>query len=441
MDGESHNTRWIRPIAASAIIGLIIIIYLFWDDSQTNWRLSSGPIPGKYYETGSALSSLINGNLNLSSRIKLVHLPSEGSKENAERLKERKTDLALIQNDTIAPLDSRTLMVLYQELLFFMVNKDSGISNFLDLDGKKIGLGPAGGGTESVFHEICLHFHISENNFNLINNSFSELSKLLIKGKIDALFVLSGLDNHETTKLVSNENVDLLGFESNGAPMIDGLIATHPYYEKSVIPSYAFPSPNSDNMGLPVSPKITIGINALLVGPDKLDPTLVKECIELIYHNRPNIIRNSPHLHNMHIPSIRDKIQFPPHKGAIDYASRNNPSFLEKYAEAMGFVLSVAILVLGALKGLSQRLKEKQKDIFDDFYLKIDSIIDKSHDTDVDFNTLENLTNELDSIRHAALKLLVSEKLPADQNYLILLSMIHDCNALIEKQLETKPKP
>ena len=102
----------------------------------------------------------------------------------------------------------------------------------------------------------------------------------------------------------------------------------------------------------------------------------------------------------------------------------------------MAFILSVIILILGALKGLSERLKQKQKEIFDDFYIKINAIIDKSQDISSDHDSLEELTNKLDTIRQTALKLIVTEKLPADQNYQILLAMIHDCNSLIEKQSE-----
>ncbi len=436
MDNESKNTKWIRPIIASAVVGIIILLFVVSGEKKTEWNLSSGPASSKYFETGSVLSSLANSNSKLSKKVNFVHLPSQGSKDNSKRLEEEKTELALIQNDTEAPLNVRTLMVLYQELLFFMVNKNSKISKFQDLYGKNVGLGPVGGGTESVFHEIRQHFEIPNEMFKLQNGSFSELSKLLIEGKIDALFNVSALDNQKTKELISNKNVDLIGFNSAGLNILDGLITTHPYFEESIVPSFAFPSNQLDHLGIPLAPKVTIGINALLVAPDRLEPSLVKEFIEQIYDNKSKIIRKSPHLHNMRIPDLEDKIQFPRHKGSEDYASRNNPSFLEKYSDSMAFILSVIILILGALKGLSERLKQKRKEIFDDFYIKINAIIDKSQDISSDHDSLEELTNKLDTIRQTALKLIVTEKLPADQNYQILLAMIHDCNSLIEKQSE-----
>ena len=91
------------------------------------------------------------------------------------------------------------------------------------------------------------------------------------------------------------------------------------------------------------------------------------------------------------------RLQFPTHGGRT-FFRRDEPGFLVKYAEAMGFILSACILLWGLEIGVRKWLLQKRKDRIDKYYQAIEGIIGRLRENE---ECVDELEAELISLRDA----------------------------------------
>jgi len=117
---------------------------------------------------------------------------SADSNENIDRLEAGEAEIALVQNDIRGGGAVRSIVGLYSEVLHLLCRNDAGIQALSDLEGKSIGVGAVGSGTEQLASVLLSFVRISLASSQLRRLKFSDAIAQLQSGELEAGFFLTG---------------------------------------------------------------------------------------------------------------------------------------------------------------------------------------------------------------------------------------------------------
>ena len=439
---ESDTLR--RRLIAIGIVGAILLAVLaqrWLSEDSEELVFSTGQEGLLYHELAAALSEEVELT---HSHITLDLLASKGSLENADRLNQGTAHLALMQNDTLAGADVRSITAIYPELVHFLCRKDSPIRSLRDLPGHTLALGVKGSGSEKFTTELLDYLNIDITKIKIVHLPIQDATTQLKVGDVDALLFLTGLGNTACQKAL-NEGAQLTplvlppGGESSwsGAhewarTMADGFRVHYPHATDHTIPLLAYPGAGG---GQPAEPIPTLGVQAVLVCHKDLPADLVETITRTIFEHRASLSQRHAAFSSLSENVAQESLQFPLHEGAEQYFRREEPGFLVKYAESMGFILSASIILWGLIGGIRKWLLQKRKDRIDKYYQAIESIIGRLREGG---ESLDDLEEELITLRKDALHELVKEKLAADESFVIYQNMANGCQQLLAQKKQER---
>ena len=442
---ESTTIR--RGLIAFACIGAVIvgIMAVRWlSPSQTSLTFATGQPGGLYHELAGAIAHEVQTS---HPHISIELVETKGSLENVDRLAQGQADLALIQNDTVAGVEVRSLTTIHPELLHFLCRRYSEINSLYDLAGKKIAVGPRDSGSEKFTRELFQFLGIDQSSLGEIEYlPIQEANEKLIAGDLDALLFLTGLGNDACRQALQSGQVELkpLVIPESGSDwaeaepwartLADGFRAHYPYVTPHTIPLLAYPG-QTGSPGHPRQPIATVGVQAVLVCHRHLPEDLAETLTRTIYEHRAVLSQKHAAFSHLEEKTASSRVQFPVHAGAELYLRRDEPGFLVKYAEAMGFILSACILLWGLGSGVRKWLLQKRKDRIDKYYQAIESIIGRLRENE---ECVDELEAELISLRKDALSELVKEKLAADESFVIYQNMANGCQQLLAQKKQER---
>lgn len=166
--------------------------------------------------------------------------PSAGSKENLERLEKGEAQIALIQGGTIEPdpdlysFEERPLLsmgnVFYEPLWVFYRGKQQ-LERLDQLSGKRLAIGPEGGNIRNLALQLLEANGISRHSDQLLPIADDKAVDELLKGKIDAVFVIGAVETPSVQTLLRNPDVRLMSFSQAEAYQ-----RRFPFLSKIVLP-------------------------------------------------------------------------------------------------------------------------------------------------------------------------------------------------------------
>ena len=382
---QKHWGRWGLGFLVVVSVGIAIasILKLIHDQNRIyTVRLATGGPTGEYYAFGKAIAQVTEAN---EPKIHVDVLKSPGSNQNMDDVHNRVVDLALVQNDTPVQRNVRAIAHLYPEMFHLIASKEANINSLTDLKGQRIALMPEGSGSYNLFWPLTEHYGLTKNDFQFQAMTASEAYTALQAGNVEATFRIIGLGNKTIGELLATNRFELVPIDQIGA-----LQLTQPYLEATVIPKGSYdggsPIPSQD---LPV-----VAVSALLVAHADVNPDVVRAITRILYEHRSELIRINPRTANVQSPDRSQNLGFPLHEGARAYYSQDNPSFLVTYAEPIGLLLSVGILLCSSLWQGRQWLISNQKDRADRYNLEILDLIEKIEQAN-DFEELQHLRQQL----------------------------------------------
>lgn len=203
-------------ISIPVIILIITSFYLaslFIEPSpKKEITIATGSIHGQYYQTALKYKELLE-----KEKVKVNIVNTSGSIENIKLLDENKVDIAFVQNGTIKDKENKNLETLasiyYEPLWIFYKNELNEINYIQDLKNKKISIGETGSGTKDLSLDILRINGINEDNTKLLNFDSKKAKDELIKGSIDAIFLVTSPSSSIINELLSNKNIKLMSFK------------------------------------------------------------------------------------------------------------------------------------------------------------------------------------------------------------------------------------
>jgi len=200
------------PIIATIIFAFYFTAQFIQPSPKKEITIATGSKDGNYYKTALEYKKLLE-----KEKVKVNIITSAGSIENIELLKEKKADIAFIQNGTTFDSNNKSIKSLasiyYEPLWVFYKNEGFTIDYIIQLISKKISIGNIGSGTRDLANKILTDNGIDSNNSQILDLNNKKASEALEKGDIDALFIVSSHNSPIINKLLANPKINLFSFK------------------------------------------------------------------------------------------------------------------------------------------------------------------------------------------------------------------------------------
>ena len=285
--------------------------------------LSTGIPGGVYHPVGNAICRMFNLEAE-HQPMPCIAMSSDGSVSNIQRVESGVSAFGLSQTDValaafhgegpFAPAGAdpklRVVIAFYPEAFTVVARADSGIRDFQDLRGKRVGIGTSGVGYNFT-RDVILKFYggTTSGPKHVLEFAPAEQNQALCNNKVDAIIFEAGHPNGLTQEATTNCRARLVRVA--GQP-IDRLLATHPYYIPSIIPGGMYVGNPGD---VP-----TIGTRAVLVSSSDQADEVVYAMVKAVADNFAVFRQLHPALSSL---GMRDMVPnasaIPIHPGALKY--------------------------------------------------------------------------------------------------------------------------
>ncbi len=315
-----------RPLCvAAAIMASVVAGCVAVSDAlaPTSVTLATGTPGGVYHPVGNAICRMYNLE-GEHQAMPCVAVSSDGSVANIRRVESGDSTFGLSQTDVAyaalhgeGPFAAagpdpklRTLIALYPEAFTVVARADTGIRDFQDLRGKRVGIGTSGVGYNFT-REVILGFYGSAipDPERVLEFAPAEQNQALCSNKVDAIIFEAGHPNGLTRDATTDCPARLVRV---AGPPIDRLLATHSYYIASVIPGGMYAGNPSD---VP-----TIATRAVLVSSSNQPDELTYAVVKAVFENFAVFRRLHPALSTLEIKDmVPSEAVMPIHPGALKY--------------------------------------------------------------------------------------------------------------------------
>jgi TRAP transporter TAXI family solute receptor len=290
-------------------------------------RIGTGGKTGVYYPTGGAICRLVNRSTKKHG-IKCTVESTGGSVYNLKALRAGEMDFGVAQSDwqfhsykgsskfaANGPFQElRAVFSLHPEPFTVVARKDSGITTFDDLKGKRVNIGNPGSGQRGTMDVLMSAKGWTTADFELVTEfKSSDQARALCANKIDAMVFVVGHPSgsiKEATTLCETVLVNVTGSE------VDSLIKENPYYRSAIIPGGMYKG-NEENIK-------TFGVGATLVTSAKVSDEVVSAVVGAVFGRLKRFRRLHPALNILKKEEmVKDGLSAPLHSGAQKYYEAN----------------------------------------------------------------------------------------------------------------------
>lgn len=377
-------------------------------------RIATGQKGGTFLPLGETLAKSFSNDV---SGTEFVAIESPGSVASIAMLTDGDAELALVSNHVAGASELQLIAPLYQETLQVVVRRGTGIATAHDLAGKRVSVGPAGSGTESIADAVLLHFGIDSSELDRRNMSVTDASTAIEAGDIDAVFIVGGMRTPAVDKLLSSDDMDLLSLGEPGKPgsALEGIRLDAPFFTVTAVPEHAYGRKPEHPIG-------TISVHALLVVRGDLDEDLVFAMTESLFGHKVELAaqeRLLSHLSERYDPALSP---YPVHAGADHYYRRDEPSFVQRYMNELTFAITVGALLWSAFSALRVARRQKQKNRVEHHLVAARGIVAGLADDDPEQRA--RIRAQLVEARERAVAELADEKLEPNDAFAILLAYL-----------------
>jgi len=321
-------------------------------------------------------------------------------------------DIALISNDQPFREDIATVMPLYATVLHVVHPANRTAADFADmLRGATVFAGLEGSASRRVFDRLTSNIDLGDDEYTYITDrtTIADLAVVFAPIAPDRLAEYPG---------VRLWTMGTPGDIGAGGP-VDSAMLLNPHFRPFVIPvgTYGAATPE---------PIVTIAVDKIIISRNDLDSSLVYDLINEVQRLRPALAAINPGLfQNVSQDFDASRSRFILHAGTQNYLQRSEPTFVERYsgvAEVL-VTLMVAIVSAGfAAAGIFSRRRKNRIDRFYSAVLRIRNTITG----DLDEPGRQSAIDEIRSLQEEAFKLLVDEKLAADESFRIFITLSND---------------
>ena len=301
---------------------LFLGLSLIWASAQAqNISIATGGTGGVYYPMGGGLAAM------LSSKVPGMSATAEvtgGSVDNLKLIGTGKPYVAFSMADAAKdasvgedkfkdkPIDLRTLLILYPNLMHVATVESTGIKTMKDLKGKRVSTGAPGSATEVMAFRLLEAAGLDKDkDVKRERLSVAESVNAVKDRKIDAFFWVGGLPTAAVTDLANSPGMKIVMVDTAAeVPAMNKKYGN--LYFPTVIPKATYTGMAKDN-------KVAAVANILVVNANMSNDDAYK-IVKAIFDNQVDLVRS--HAEYINIKLENQKASATPvayHPGALKY--------------------------------------------------------------------------------------------------------------------------
>jgi uncharacterized protein len=278
-------------------------------------NIVTGGTGGVYIVYGAGLADLLTKKMKVAASAQ----QTTASVDNMKFIGQGKADIAFTLADTAfdgmkgnAPftekVDAKALAVLYTNYTQIVVKDGSGINTVADLKGKRVSVGAAGSGTETIANRVLDAYGLDPAK-DIQRERLAALDSAtgLKENKLDAFFFSGGLPTSAILDLSNSVKIKLLGHEDAIKKMSDKF---GPFYVPVKIPAGIYKD---------VAETTVSGVQNLLVVNSKFDAAFAAAILKTLFDNKSELETIHAEAKNLKLETATTGSPLEFHQGAIDF--------------------------------------------------------------------------------------------------------------------------
>jgi len=241
--------------------------------------IATATIGGAFYPVGQAIASVVEKYVDY---VAMTPEVTNGAVENPRLIHSGDSEFGITNADVgffayngMDPYEQKLDIValgnLHPSVFHIIVLDDSPIKDITDLKGKKVAVGPAGGGTLNLLPVVFEQSGITLDDIKPSYLPYTDGFQQLADKNVDAALALGGYPAAAVLEVSATQKVRFL---SVGDEQFKGIMDKYPYYSKTIVPK--------DVYGLDED-ATAVGIKNLLVCKSDMDEELVYDVTKAIY--------------------------------------------------------------------------------------------------------------------------------------------------------------
>ena len=279
-----------RLVASGIVLGAALMAGAAIAQQQTNIAIATGGTGGVYYPMGGGMANVLSKHL---PGVQATARVTGGSVDNLKLIGSDQSEVAFSMVDAAldavkgqdkfkgAPLDVRTLMVLYPNRMHVVTVEGRGIEKMSDLKGKRVSTGSPGGATEVMAFRVIEAAGLDrDKDMKRERLGAAESTNALKDGKIDAYFWVGGLPTAAVTDLGASPGIKLKLVDH--ADLVEKMNDKYGnIYAADVIPAKTYPGQDKDN-------KIAV-VQNILIANGKMSDKAAYDIVKTLFEKRDEV--------------------------------------------------------------------------------------------------------------------------------------------------------
>jgi TRAP-type uncharacterized transport system substrate-binding protein len=330
-------------------------------------------------------------------------------------------DIALVSNNIPFRTGISTVMPMYPTVLHVGYQKDRDATDGdVLLRGASVFAGAPGSASRQVFDRITERLNLGPEDYSYITSVDKAPDVFIVFAPISP-DRLAELPDYRLFSFGSPDDVGSGSF-------IDAAILMNPQLRPFVIPIGFYGASNPAAV-------LTVAADMMLVAREDLDAAVVYDLVQETLRLRPALAALKPGLFQQLTGDIdSNRSTFILHSGLLAHTQRDAPTVYERYSGVAEVLVTVLIALISATIAGARIYRMRRKNRIDVFYRDAIAIRDSVSDSS-SADEKATAVHSLIDLQTSAFKMLVSERLAADDSFQIFISLSNS----IVRQLEAHP--
>ncbi|MDH4019903.1 MAG: ABC transporter substrate-binding protein [Xanthomonadales bacterium] len=328
------------------------------------------------------------------------------------------TDLALVNRTRPFTSGVRAIMPVYKSVLHLLVpDEQVSQADARSLAGKRIHIVNNSLAGRRLLEVLAERQDLSPGDYELLDE--------YQPGTTDLIIYLGPIDPDNQFWKKSGFRLVNAAEDPEGGTLLTrtGLSYLVPGMDLMEIPARTYPIAGNEEDVL------TLSVDTLLVTRKDVPVDLIYPLSKTLFEHKPRFMAVAPTLFSaVNTNFDQMDLNFPLHPGARAYLERNEPSFLERYAETINMLTYVVFLLISGFLAMARWNAHRKKDRIDTFYTRVFAIRKQAQP-----GNCRELKKQLIKLEEEAFASLVSEKLAANESFRIFTDLLARTHSEIDK--------
>lgn len=305
------NKLFSSALAAAIAVGGLIATPAH---AQDELRIGTASLGGAFYPVGQGISNLVTAYV---PGVSMVPVVTHGAVENPRLVASGEVDIGITNANLLylaskgekpypKALDVVPLGALHPSILHIVTLDGSPIKSFADLKGKRLAVGPAGGGTLSFLQRLLEAYGMSMGDITPSFLSYADGFSQLGDGNVDAALALSG---YPTSAVMQTQATNKLKFVKIDDAKMAEMLKKYPYYSKVTLPKSVY--------GLDED-AVVLAVNNVLIAPKSMSNDRAYAITKAIYGHLDEFAKENANAKQIN-PKDSLSLAVPLHPGAQRY--------------------------------------------------------------------------------------------------------------------------